>query len=94
MAAKQIFTNQTSNGPSLTFSLNGSTRVRVVGDFGGGKIEVHSKSNNENDSFSHAGVEYDFTEPREFIIEHKQQWNYQLVLVNAANPDINAFVSD
>jgi hypothetical protein len=94
MAAKQIFTNQTVDGDSETFSLNGNTRLKVSGNLGGGTISILSKSDNPNDTFSTTGTEDNITAVGEFEIKAKQRWNYKLNLSGSTGASVNAFVSD
>lgn len=94
MAAIQIFENQTVDGDSLEFPLNGAARLKVSGNFGGGTISLLSKSDNANDTFTTTGSDNNITAPNEFKIEAKQRWTYKLNLSGSTGANINAFVSD
>ncbi len=41
--ARQIFTNQTENGNSLTFTTNGKVFVKISGEFHGATIEFQKQ---------------------------------------------------
>jgi hypothetical protein len=95
MSSKQIFTNQTTDGLSDTFTTNGSTRIKVEGDLNGATIELYSKAPNNNSGFSTTGSNNNIVEEGEFILEHRQLWQYKLNLINAgASTKINVFVSE
>ena len=56
--AIQIFTNQAGNGTSVEFGTNGQTHIRIKGTFDTATIDLESKSNNTNDSFSSVGGDF------------------------------------
>lgn len=91
--AKQIFTNQTTNGNSLTFSTNGHTSIKINGTFNGATIEIQSKTNNSNDIFSSTG-DTPITQDEQISINYTPSMQYRLVLNNSgASTNINAFVT-
>ena len=95
MAAIQVFTNQTTDGASAEFTLNGDTRIKVTGDLGGGTIDLQSKSDNANDSFATTGTNNIIDDSRrEVVVKAQQRWTYRLVLSGSTSPSIDAFVGD
>ncbi len=91
MFTKQIFTDQAADGDSDIFSLNGNTRVKIAGNFGGGTIQIHSSA--DNVAFSTTGTENDRTEAGESIIIGQQGFSYKLVLTGSTGANLNAWVS-
>lgn len=93
MSALQIFTNQTANGNSVEFNGRGIAQLRVSGTFDGASIDLQSKTNNANDTFSTTG-DTPITAAGAWNIEYAPNVRYRLVLSGAgASTDINAFVT-
>lgn len=91
--AKQLFTNQSSNGNSSTFTGNGIAQLKISGTFDGASIDLECTTNNDNDSFGTTGDDA-ITAPGAWNINYTPNVRYRLVLSSAgASTDINAFVS-
>jgi len=91
--ARQIFTNQTENGNSLTFTTNGKVFVKISGEFHGATIEFQSKTNNDNDDFTSTG-DTAITAPSQVAVNYSPSMVYRLSLTGVhAQTEINAFVT-
>ncbi len=91
--ARQIFTDQTEDGNSLTFTTNGRIYVKVSGDFHGATIEFQSKTNNDNDDFTSTG-DTAIAVPCQVAVSYSPSMIYRLSLTGThSNTVINAFVT-
>ena len=91
--AKQIFTNQTTNGHSDIFGTNGKTYVKISGNFDGATIDFQSKTNNSNDDFTSTG-DTAISSSEQIALNYSPGITYRLVLSGVgANTSINAFVT-
>jgi hypothetical protein len=92
MTAKQIFTSQTTNGSSLEFSGNGLANMKISGTFGTGSIDLESRGDGANDSFSTTG-DTAITAPGAWNLKYAPGIRYRLTLSGVAGTNINAFIS-
>ena len=91
--ARQIFSNQTTNGNSDSFGTNGKLYLRISGTFDSAAIQIQSKTNNTNDDFSTTG-DSPITQAAQVAIPYSPGITYRLVLSSAgASTNINAFVT-
>jgi hypothetical protein len=91
--ARQIFTNQTENGNSLTFTTNGKIYVKISGSFHGATIDFQSKTNNSNDDFTSTGDTL-IAVPCQVAVSYSPGMIYRLSLIGVhAQTVINAFVT-
>jgi hypothetical protein len=95
MATIKVFDNQTTDGNSLEFTINGRGFIKASGDFGGGTLTLQARLANTDDSFTSTGsndVINDIGLMKE--ISSIKGVEYRLNLSGATAASLTVFVED
>ncbi len=98
MTVTQVFTNQSADGSSLEFTMNGIGLVHIGGTFGGGtatiEVKVVDSTNSINSDFVAAGGTNAYTTPIGVFMTGIKNVSYRITLSGSTAPTLNAYVID